>query len=306
MLRASIDIGSNSLLCLIAYVEDGKINEVKNIIRITGLGKDLDSAKAFCQEAMDDSLLALKEFKVEIEKLELTTEETIVTATEAARVAENSPDFFAKVKRELGFDVTIINSEGEAYYTALGVCKGPHLEDEENLVIMDIGGASTEFVRVNDQPFKVNSTLSLPVGSVRGTDWIIEGTFQDKMDEIFLQEELASFKSETLVCVAGSMTSLGGMLKGLNTFEAGSINGADIPFSKFSEFVDKIVDVGSEALLKQYPFLGKRADTIVAGARVARAFGINLEVEKLVISTLGLRHGTLFQGEIDGRFIEGK
>ena len=64
MKKASIDIGSNSILLLVAEVRDGKlISVIENESRITGLGRNLDEAGEFIEEAMEDSLKALEEYK---------------------------------------------------------------------------------------------------------------------------------------------------------------------------------------------------------------------------------------------------
>jgi len=302
-MRASIDIGSNSILLLIAEYSNTGLNEIGNFTTITGLGRDLDKNGFFCDEAINDSYAALEKYAKEIKKYDIKAKDVIVTATEASRVATNAAEFYKKVEKKLGFSVQIINAEGEAFYTALGVAKGSSTPTSNHITIMDIGGASTEFIKVQLDPFKIETTISLPMGSVRGTDWIRDDDFTNKTNEIVKKFDINSFKTQNLLCVAGSMTSLGGMIKGLSTFESDSINGAKINFDKFCNFVDKISHINSDSLLKQYPFLGKRARTIVAGAQVAKVMGQNLKIESMEISTYGLRYGTLIQGVIDERFL---
>ena len=63
MLRASIDIGSNSVLLLIGDVQDDGIEEISDTSIITGLGRNLDSSGKFTKQAMVDTMDAFKEFK---------------------------------------------------------------------------------------------------------------------------------------------------------------------------------------------------------------------------------------------------
>ncbi|MCO4792980.1 MAG: hypothetical protein KC493_04670 [Bacteriovoracaceae bacterium] len=303
MLRASIDIGSNSVLLLIANVDDSELEEISDNATITGLGRNLDEEGLFTEEAMEDSLAAFKNYKGLLDKYEIEPQECLITATEASRVAKNSKEFFSNVKSEFGFEVKIISGDGEAHYTARGVTLSILDNEGSDVVIMDVGGASTELILVKSKPFKVKRSISLPVGSVRAKDWIDAGIFQEKLDEILKNNDLTPYQSESLIGAAGSMTSLGGMMKGLTSFESQKINKQKIEFDKFCEFVDKIQDIDEGDLSSQYPFLGKRSRTIGAGARVARAIGLSLKVSSLEISTFGLRHGTLFEGSIDERFI---
>lgn len=303
--RASIDIGSNTVLLLAADIQDEpfEYSEIFNETHVTSLGKDLDKTGVFHPDSIKDTFNALKDYKSKIESIGMKPEEVIVTATEASRVAKNADELFERVSSELGFKVSIINAEGEAYYCSLGVIKG-HKFEHNNAVIMDVGGASTELILIQRDPFKIEKTISLPVGSVRGTDWVKEGTFEEKMDELLSNPELDQFKSDYLLCVAGSMTSLGGMIKGLKTFDSNEVNGSAITFDKYLGFFDKIKDATPEQLLEKFPFLGKRAKSILAGAKLGLKMGNRLEIKSFEISTYGLRYGTLFSGKIDPKYGE--
>ncbi len=301
MKRASIDIGSNTTLLLIGDVQDGILSELENESRVTGLGRELDKNKLFLNVAMEDTFSALSEYVEIIDGHGIERKTVIMTATEASRVAANAKDFFKKVADELGLQVTIINAQGEAFYTAYGVICGSDTNIDE-LTIMDIGGASTEFIKVKSTPFEVKDSISLPFGSVRATDWINEGCFDQRMESIIGDSRLADFETKHLFCVAGSMTSLGGMIKGLKEFDPTEVNGTKINYNEFLKFKEKINQATPEILASKYPFLGKRARSIVGGARLGEKVGDMLGIETFEISTLGLRYGTLYAGGIDERF----
>lgn len=296
MIRASIDIGSNSVLLLACEFSTKIEHEILNLSHITSLGKDLDKTGVFCRESMDATFEALKDYKSELLKINFNIADTIVTATEAARVAKNSKDFFTKIKNELGFDIKIISGEEEAYYTALGVASGISA-DIDNCTIMDIGGASTEFIKLNLKPFKVVDSISFPVGSVRATDWKKEGIFDQKMQTI-LNSNTDYYNADVLVCVAGSMTSLASMYLGKKVFNDKEIDGMQIDFVEFRKFSNELQRTNVEELLLNFPFLGKRAPMVAGGAKVAELLGLKLKIKKMQISTRGLRYGVLVAGGI--------
>jgi exopolyphosphatase/guanosine-5'-triphosphate,3'-diphosphate pyrophosphatase len=260
----------------------------------------LDKTKKFHPDSMKATYDALADYKNQLAKIKIDPRNVLVTATEASRVATNAPEFYAKIKSELGFSVTLIAAEGEAYYTALGVISGIETS-ESQLVIMDIGGASTELISIQASPFKIVSSLSLPVGSVRATDWRVERSFDEKMQTL-LSQDFSHYFTKDLVCVAGSMTSLAAMFMGLNVYDDKKINGATITFSSFKEFNLDLQKTSVENLLLLFPHLGKRAPMVAAGATVAEMIGEKLKIENMKISTRGLRYGVLIQGEIDGQF----
>lgn len=302
MLRASIDIGSNSVLLLVLdYESDSSFKELEDCSHITSLGRELDKAGVFHEESMKDTLTALKEYKVILQKHNLTPQDCIVTATEASRVAKNAKDFFLKIKNEIGFEIQIISGEGEAFYTAKGASLGAKSRE---YVIMDIGGASTEFIKVQHSPFQIIDSISLPIGAVRAQEWLGEGVFDEKVREPFNKEIRERYRTDELICVAGCMTSIGAMFKGLKVFDSSIVNNLVLTSSEFENFIEKYINSSSEDILREFPFLGKRAKVMNGGEASASLFVKGLEVKKLVMSTYGLRYGTAVSGVVDERFLK--
>ncbi len=258
MIKASIDIGSNSVLLL--AVEVNPISnlierEILNLSYVTSLGKDLDKNKSFLPETMKATFEALADYKNQIDKIGILPSDVVVTATEASRVATNAKDFYDEVLKKLGFKTILISGQEEAYYTALGVVGGKR-ENIEPLIIMDMGGASTELIQVMSNPFKINSSISLPVGSVRATDWREAQIFESKMT-LLLKNDFSNYKTNNLLCVAGSMTSLACIYKGLRAFDDKVIDGLKIEFSSFKNFSYDLQKTSVENLHLLFPYLGK-------------------------------------------------
>lgn len=302
MRRASIDIGSNSVLLLAVEVTaEGIIeNEILNESFITSLGKDLDITNKFHPDSMKATYDALCEYKKLLDTINFPIFEVIATATEASRVSTNSREFFKKIKDELGFNIQIISSDGEAYYTALGVVSSLG-KSEGRIVIMDIGGASTELIQVETSPFKILKSVSLPVGSVRAADWKNSGEFETKISEI-LNLDLSDYQTDTLVCVAGSMTALASIYLGQKEYKDDKVEGMKISFKSFQDFAKDLRNTSIDNLLLLFPFLGKRAPMVGAGSHVAELIGNSLKIDTIKISTRGLRYGTVITGGIDEQY----
>lgn len=303
MRRASIDIGSNSVLLLAVELDEkGQIQEeLLNESFITSLGKDLDVTKKFHPDSMLATYDALKAYKNLLDKIKFPVDQVIATATEASRVSTNSRDFFKKIKDELGFNIQIITSDGEAYYTALGVVSSLSSK-EDSIVVMDIGGASTELIKIHTGPFKIENSISLPVGSVRATDWKKAGNFDQKLSEM-LMIDMSEYETSTLVCVAGSMTALASMYLGQREYVDSKVEGMQISFSSFQEFSRDLQKTTVENLLMLFPFLGKRAPMVGGGAHVAELIGNKLKIETMKVSTRGLRYGVVCTGGINEQYL---
>lgn len=300
MKRASIDIGSNSVLLLLVEIDSqtGVISEeILNVAHVTSLGKEIDKNQVFLEERMQATFDVLKEYKALLDREEFPIEEVLVTATEASRVAKNASEFYAKVKSELGFDVKIISADKEAYLTGLGVSSSNKTNQNTHVTVMDIGGASTELIKINLNPFNMVSSVSLPIGSVRAMELIAKGQFEEKIKEL-LTAKLNSYKTEELICVAGTMTSLGAIYKGLNHFDASIIDGMNISMVIFPQFVHDLNLTTIENLNLLFPYLEKRTPMLGAGGRVALEIAKHLSVRSLIISTRGLRYGSVIEGKI--------
>ncbi len=302
MKRATIDIGSNSILLLAGEYAPNKISETLNESRITSLGKNLDLNKRFETESMENSFQALKEYAELLIRNNFDVKETIVTATEASRVATNAKEFFAKIKSELGFTITTINAKGEAHYTALGVLSTLINDKDPECVIMDIGGASTELMRIQKSPYQLLKTISMPIGSVRATDWIANNQIDTKFLEIENNFPMNEYTVDTLVCVAGSMTALGAVYLKQREFNADSLEGLCVKKIDFINFLEELEKSNPEELLREFPFLGKRVKSIRGGVFVVKSIVSRVCQKEILISTRGLRYGTFIEGKIDGNY----
>lgn len=296
--RASIDIGSNSVLLLAATLEGGQLKEtIANESRVTGLGRGLDKNGRFMDVAMEETFTALSEYKSICASHGIDAGDIIATATEASRVSGNAPDFFKKVSAELGINVKTISGVGEAYYSTKGILLGEDLDS--SLAIMDIGGASTEFILV-DPPGKITKSFSVPIGSVRVTNWLEEGIFDEKLSKILEEwkEDLSHIRAETLQCVAGTMTSLANMHLDHKQFVESEVHGHVLSSADIQNMVELYKSWKPQDFIERFPFLGKRSSAIKGGLLLASRIASLVDVSYFRVSTYGLRYGTLLEGGV--------
>lgn len=303
-LRASIDIGSNSILLLVADVSHGKFNEISKRSEITSLGKELDKNKVFHPESMKATMEALKSYAEECDQHGISREAVIITATEASRVAQNAATFFAEVKSSLGLDVKIITSEAEAYFSTKGILFNSKF-DSELITLMDIGGASTELIKVNTKTMQIIESISMPIGSVRSTQWLSDQLFVQNLQKVFLdfRNEIDKYQSRQLYCVAGTITSLGNMHLKRKEFIEDDVHGLVMKSEDIDNLFKGYADTTPEAFLEEFPFLQKRSNSIRGGLHLVYHLTHRLMVKEITVSTYGLRYGTLLEGKIKKEFL---
>lgn len=298
-IRASIDIGSNSVLLLVAEVQNGKLRELSRRSEITQLGKELDKNKAFHAESMKATFEALKSYARECTDLGVKPGDVIVTATEASRVAGNAAAFFKSIADDLGLRIQIINPEAEAYYSTKGILYNSKFKSEV-ITIMDIGGASTELIKVNTKTYQIIKTISMPVGAVRASQWLTDQLFVQNLQKLFLdfRTEIDEFQTRELFCVAGTMTSLGNMHLQRKEFVEDDLHGMLMKSEDVDNLFKKYSDTDAGVFLEEFPFLQKRSQNIRGGLHVAYHFIHRLLAREITISTYGLRYGTILEGKI--------
>jgi exopolyphosphatase/guanosine-5'-triphosphate,3'-diphosphate pyrophosphatase len=79
----------------------------------------------------------------------------LIGATAALRVAKDAPDFISKVKADIGLDISPISGKEEARLTAMGMLAA---DKRAQGLAADLGGASLEFVHVQDTVVDASTT----------------------------------------------------------------------------------------------------------------------------------------------------
>lgn len=298
MIRASIDLGTNTCLLLVAEMSpEGKINRIlgdhSTIVR---LGQGVDQARKLRDEAMERTMVCLRRYAQLIKSSGGQPEAAVCVATASARDATNGAEFFAHVQGETGLRFRVLSGQDEAKYTFLGALL-PGMRPESCAVI-DIGGGSTEFIAKKDGK-------SLNLGSVRFTerffvhDPVSDSEFwacQAQIDAML--EELRAWRkgidpSTALVAVAGTATTLAAWHRGLKEFDAQAIDAVTLSRGDVHRMVEELKWRTVDERIELVGIDPQRADVILAGALILwRAMEV-LEFSTARISTRGLRFGVL-------------
>ncbi|MDX1439472.1 MAG: exopolyphosphatase, partial [Rubricoccaceae bacterium] len=140
---AAIDVGTNTVMCLVADVsQDGALTVVADEERFARLGEDVDANGAFTEAAMDRVLDRLDEAKRTVHDLEC--EHLVIGATSASREASNVGALVHRVREELGLEYRVLTGEQEAEFTCRGTMS--MVPDLREAFVLDIGGGSTEII----------------------------------------------------------------------------------------------------------------------------------------------------------------
>lgn len=291
MKLAAIDCGTNSIRLLLGQVSDqgSTFDEYKRLMRIVRLGQDVDKTGAFAPEALERTMAAVDEYAQLINDYGATKIRFI--ATSASRDVSNRDAFVDGVKKRLGVEPEVISGKEEASLSFRGATADLSQDVERPVMVVDIGGGSTEMVIGSDD---IDQSVSMNIGSVR----IFERFFKDLdfstgdgsmdpqvsgkewgrafvkasryIDDQILQaaKEIDIFTAHSLVGVAGTVTTIAAQALRLNAYEPDKIHNARISPADMMRAIFDIQNMTVTQRAKLGFMPEGRADVIGAGALV--------------------------------------
>ncbi len=300
---AFFDIGTNTILCLIAEIRDtGRFRVLDDLAEIAGLGKGVDQTGFISPEAQERAMETLARFLDQCRNLGVN--EMTAVGTSALRDAKNSAQVRDAFRRRLRLEVRVLSGAEEAAYSYLAVQRGLALRHRELLVI-DVGGGSTEFVRGNDSG--VCRAVSIDIGSVRLTERFLQSD-PVKPDEVArmnaaIDRELAGLPergidfgpASALVGIAATFTTLAAMEKRLTTYSHAEVHGSRLTIQQVRAQVRALQGKTVAERKRMIGLEAKRAEVIFAGARLIESIMDFYRSESAIVSDQGVRYGLLHE-----------
>jgi len=303
---AGIDIGTLTCRLLIADVPaNGSLKELHSERRILRLGEGVDQSKRLKAEAIDRVIRCVNDWRKIVE--DYAVQRCSAVATSAVRDAANRQEFLDKVKSHTGLDVEILTGEEEARRTMLGIRSGLP-QGITDVLALDIGGGSTEFIAAQQGQLPV--VRSIDLGVVRLSERLLRhdpptvGEIDQAREWIRRETRTASAGLPpsggfTFVGTAGTITSLAAMAQQLPAYEPARIHNYRLALSTIARLEQHLLSRSKAALVGMPGLEKNREDVIAAGTVILRTVMETLGQPECLVSDLGLREGVLI--ELAGR-----
>ncbi len=298
MLRAGIDIGTNTILLLVADVENNHIQVLEDHVTVVRLGQGVDKNRAFLPEAMERAKACFQKYRAILDKYPGVDIRAV--ATSGSRDAKNSGEFFAAIEKEFQIPIRVISGEEEAWLSFRGALPG---KPDPNVAVLDIGGGSSEIVGIEGEGL---FRFSFDMGCVRLTerffkhDPILASEIQEARE--FIREELAhqkgileKVKGKKLIGVAGTATYLASSVLGLERFDVDTVHGTEVSLRQVSQLIERFLPLTAAERLGIGGMDKGRADVIVAGALILEAILLETGLMSFTASVRGLRFGAVLE-----------
>ena len=302
----ALDIGTVTCRLLVADVEDGRIIDVDKEYAITDLGVGVDATGRLSEAAIKRVLACVDRYLEVLARYdtpEHPVRRLIAMATSASRDAANGPEFAARLA-ERGVTLAVIPGSREAQLTFLGASSD---FPGENLLVVDIGGGSTEVVagRFGEDPI---ASHSFNIGCRRVTERFFrdDPPTPDQMDAArqWIRETMApyfeglataGFAIDRVVAVAGTATSVVSIREAMEVYDSSRVHKAVVTADELRTIEERLA---AETLEERKVTVGldpKRAGVIVAGLVILEEVLALAGADAYTASESDILHGMIFE-----------
>ncbi len=295
---AVIDLGSNTNRLIIMNTRLGFAYRLEDEVReMVRLRKGM-TPEGLSDQAIARGLSTLRLFNDFCERTEVS--QVMAVATSAVREAANGPAFLARVKREIGLEVKILDGEEEAYYDTLGALNEVPIKEG---LVLDIGGGSVQLSDIQKRQFVQGA--SVPLGALALTERFvsrdpateaevkqIEQEIEQHLDGIpWLGEKIG----QPLVGLGGTIRNLASMQATREKYPLYTLHGFILDRSSVEASIQQFRELPLQQRQHISGLSSDRADIILPGAIVLLKVMERLEAGQLHVSVNGLREGVFFE-----------
>ena len=306
---AALDLGTNNCRLLIACPTGDGFRVVDSFSRIIRLGEGISASGFISEAAIERAIAALSICRDKIQSRKARRLRLI--ATEACRAASNADAFMDRVAAETGIKLEVIDRETEASLAVIGC--SPLLDPAgTGAILFDIGGGSTELVRIERDPNEQDATprikgwMSIPLGVVTLAEYFGGRDVTPQSYALMVREvaqHIAPFASEYggglqgmhLLGTSGTVTTLAGVHLNLARYDRRRIDGVWMNDADVTATIARLLRMSYQERANNNCISVERADLVLAGCAILDAIRDAFPLPRLRVADRGLREGMLVE-----------
>ena len=306
---AALDLGTNNCRLLIACPSGDSFRVVDSFSRIIRLGEGISVTGCISEAAIERAIAALSICRDKIQSRKARRLRLI--ATEACRAASNAGGFRDRVAAETGIRLEVIDRQTEAALAVLG-CSPLLDQDGRGAILFDIGGGSTELVRIERDPPAAGATprikawMSIPLGVVTlaehfgGRD-VTPRSYAAMIDEVakhvgpFAAEHSRELSGMHLLGTSGTVTTLAGVHLNLHRYDRRRVDGIWMSDAETTATIARLLRMSYRERAANHCISVERADLVLAGCAILDAIRDAFPLPRLRVADRGLREGMLVE-----------
>jgi exopolyphosphatase/guanosine-5'-triphosphate,3'-diphosphate pyrophosphatase len=306
---AALDLGTNNCRLLIACPTGDGFRVIDSFSRIIRLGEGISATGRISDAAIGRAIAALSICR---DKMHSKNAKRLrLIATEACRAASNADSFRDQVASETGISLEVINRETEATLAVIGC--SPLLDPQgRGAVLFDIGGGSSELVRIERDPDQHNAVprikawMSIPLGVVTlaehfGGKNVTAQSYALMVEEVarhiapFAAQNNGDLAGMHLLGTSGTVTTLAGVHLNLPRYDRRRIDGIWMNSTELTATIARLLGMSYQERAGNNCIGVERADLVLAGCAILDAIRKAFPLPRLRVADRGLREGMLVE-----------
>ena len=306
---AALDLGTNNCRLLIASPSGDGFRVVDSFSRIIRLGEGISATGSISEAAIERALAALS---ICSDKIRYRRARRLrLIATEACRAATNADHFRERVAKETGIRLEVIDRETEATLAVVGC--SPLLDPKgRGAILFDIGGGSTELVRIErdpelaNAPPRIKAWMSIPLGVVTlaeqfGGKDVTADSYARMVSVVaqhvapFAAEHAGDLRDMHMLGTSGTVTTLAGVHLHLTRYDRRRIDGVWMNNADVTDVITRLLGMSYQERADNNCIGVERADLVLAGCAILDAIRDAFPLPRLRVADRGLREGMLVE-----------
>lgn len=295
MLKAAIDIGTNSVRVLVADVTAGRLQLIAKDLQTTRLGEGVHASRVLNAAAMERTIVAVQQFAEQAQRL--GAHQILAAATSAVRDAANGREFTRRCQEQTGVAVTILDGQSEARLSFAGaVADWP---DGTDCFVVDIGGGSTEVIMGTGR--SLIGVNSFNIGAVRLSE-LFTADADGRVSCLpqvrkYIDEQLAMLtrrqRPDLLIGVGGTITSLAAVDQELFQYSREKVHGYHLQAVTIDDWLTRLAAMSLTERRQLAGLQPERADIIVYGAAILASLVDFLGADAVQVSEQDILEGII-------------
>lgn len=282
---AAIDIGSNAVRLQIARLNDTdsaepykRVEFVRIPIR---LGDDAFKEQKISKEKRQVFYKAMEAFKLLMEAYGV--EHYMACATSAMREAKNGEKIAAKVERNTGLRIDIIDGKRESELILKSIAH--FFKPDKNYLTIDVGGGSTEMTVIKN--CKAYDSVSFNIGTVRLLDNGINKKSWKELEE-YVKSHVTDVQHTDAIATSGTINKIASII---------NPSSAELAIStrQLDDFYKQIKKMNMKERIEHYKLNPDRADVIEPSADIYLKILKWADIQQLYAPSAGLKDGILYE-----------
>ncbi len=294
-----LDIGSNSVRFVIFELFGAAFTAVYNEKVLAGLGRELTTTSRLSESGKNEAFQAIRRFHTVAQAQNL--DDVLVGATAALRMAKDAPEFIAKVKKDIGIDISPVSGGEEARLTALGLIAA---QPRAKGIAADLGGASLELIEVGDG--QAGRGVSYPVGpfqivggDLRKEDHYDSNALRERIEDVIDATPIKFKKGQNLYLIGGAWRNLAGVHQKRHLYPLKTLQAYELMPGAARDLAAWAKGPGRMDLINWPDISARRAETLPYSGLMLDVLMDRLKPAKVIISSSGLRQGLILDAMPD-------